>query len=100
VPLLRPARALAPSPKFLEVGGREVFEPRCNEPPGTRPLENLLQRLSKDGHFPPVLDAYANSIRLLGNTAVHAKDLINRAITVDEAHQSLTQLMLIVQWYT
>src|SRR5271166_7031341 len=66
-----PEMALTRSRKVLEYVIRDVYERRINEPPGTRPLENLLQRLVKDGHFPDRLDAYANTIRKLGNLATH-----------------------------
>src|SRR5437879_546003 len=64
---LDPEMALTRSRKVLELVVREVYERRINEPPGTRPLENLLQRLVKDGHFPDRLDAYATTVRKLGN---------------------------------
>jgi hypothetical protein len=49
---LDPEMALTRARKVLEYVVREVYERRCGEPPGTRPLENLIQRLVKDGHFP------------------------------------------------
>ena len=49
--------ALTRARKVLEYVIRDVYERRIKEPPGTRPLENLLQRLVKDGHFPDRLDA-------------------------------------------
>src|ERR1700676_2857453 len=66
-----PEMALTRARKVLEFVIREVYERRIKEPPGTRPLENLLQRLVKDGFFPDRLDAYANTIRKLGNVASH-----------------------------
>ena len=48
---LAPAMALVRA-RVLEYVIRDVFERRVNEPPGTRPLENLIQRLVKDGHLP------------------------------------------------
>jgi hypothetical protein len=49
---LDPEMALTRARKVLEYVVREVYERRVHEPPGTRPLENLLQRLVKEGHFP------------------------------------------------
>ena len=66
-----PEMALTRARKVLELVVREVYERRCNEPPGTRPLENLIQRLVKDGHFPDRLDAYATTVRKLGNVGTH-----------------------------
>src|SRR5271155_3358747 len=66
-----PEMALTRARKVLEQVVRDVFERRVKEPPGTRPLENLLQRLVKDGFFPARLDAYANTVRKLGNVGTH-----------------------------
>src|SRR5437660_12516013 len=69
-----PEMALTRSRKVLELVIREVYERRCQEPPGTRPLENLIQRLVKDGYFPDRLDAYATTVRKLGNVGTHTFD--------------------------
>jgi hypothetical protein len=82
--------------KVLEFIIRDVFERRIQEPPGTRPLENLLQRIVKDGYFPDRLDAYANTIRKLGNVGTHG---FGEKLTRADVHQSLTQLMPILEWY-
>src|SRR6516225_1497780 len=66
-----PEMALIRSRKVLEYVVRDVFVRRIQEPPGTRPLENLIQRLVKDGHFPPRLEAYTEVIRKLGNVGAH-----------------------------
>src|SRR3979490_1691550 len=66
-----PEMALTRARKVLEYVVREVYERRVEEPPGTRPLENLLQRLVKDGHFPERLSAYANTGRKLGKGEPH-----------------------------
>ncbi len=94
---LDPEMALTRSRKVLELVIREVYERCCQEPPGTRPLENLLQRLIKDGHIPARLDAYANAVRLLGNVGTHR---FGERLTVADVHQSLSQLMPILEWYT
>ncbi len=91
-----PEMALARTRKVLESVVRAVYERRIQEPPGTRPLENLLQRLVKDGHFPDRLDAYANTIRKLGNVGTHA---FGEKVTGADVHQSLTQLQPILDWY-
>src|SRR5438477_13031259 len=64
---LDPEMSLTRARKVLERVIRDVYERRIQEPPGTRPLENLLQRLVRDGHFPDRLNAYANTVRMLGN---------------------------------
>jgi formylglycine-generating enzyme required for sulfatase activity len=93
---LDPEMALTRARKVLEYVVREVFERRINEPPGTRPLENLLQRLLKDGFFPERLDAYANFVRKLGNVGTHH---FGEGISAGDVYQSLAQLMPILEWY-
>jgi formylglycine-generating enzyme required for sulfatase activity len=91
-----PEMALIRSRKVLEYVVRDVFVRRVGEPPGTRPLENLIQRLVKDGHFPPRLEAYTEIIRKLGNVGAH---YFGERISAADVYQSLTQLMLILEWY-
>jgi serine/threonine protein kinase/formylglycine-generating enzyme required for sulfatase activity len=91
-----PEMALTRSRKVLEYVIRDVYERRLQEVPGTRPLENLLQRIGKGGHFPDRLDAYANTIRKLGNVGTHT---FGEKVTVADVHQSLTQLVPILRWY-
>jgi hypothetical protein len=91
-----PEMALTRVRKVLEYVIREIYQKRTGESPGTRPLENLLQRLAKDGHVPSRLDAYANTIRKLGNVGTHA---FGETITTTDVQQSLGQLMLILEWY-
>jgi hypothetical protein len=91
-----PEMALTRARKVLEYVVREVYERRIQEPPGTRPLESLLQRLAKDGHFPPLLEAYANTVRMLGNVGTHK---FGENVTAAAVYQSLAQLMPILEWY-
>jgi formylglycine-generating enzyme required for sulfatase activity len=91
-----PQMALTRVRRALEYVVRDVYQRRVAEPPGTRPLENLLQRIVKDGHFPDRLDAHANFIRKLGNVATHS---FGEKVTAADLRQSLTQLMEIVDWF-
>jgi len=91
-----PEMALTRARKVLEHVIRDVYQRRCNEPPGSRPLENLIQRLVKDGYFPDRLDAYATTVRKLGNVGTHT---FGETITAADVYQSLTQLTPILEWY-
>jgi hypothetical protein len=91
-----PEMALTRTRKVLEYIARDVYEKRCKEPPGTRPLENLLQRLVKDGHWPARLEAYATAIRLLGNVGTHR---FGEAVSVTDVYLALVQLIPILEWY-
>jgi hypothetical protein len=93
---LDPEMALTRARKVLEFVVRDIFQRRVGEEPGTRPLENLLQRLSKDGHLPKRLAAYANAVRELGNVGTHA---FGESVTKADVSQSLAQLTLILEWY-
>lgn len=91
-----PEMALTRARKVLEYILRDVYTRRYNEPPGTRPLENLQQRLVKDGHFPDKLDAYATAVRKLGNVGTHS---FGEKVTAADVYQSLAQLMPVLEWY-
>jgi formylglycine-generating enzyme required for sulfatase activity len=93
---LDPEMALTRARKVLEYVVRDVYERRVREPAGTRPLENLLQRLVKDKFLPGRLDAYANAIRQLGNVGTHS---FGEKITAADVNQSLSQLTFILEWY-
>ncbi len=91
-----PEMALARVRKVLESVVREVYQRRLKEPPGTRPLENLIQRLVKDGFLPARLDAYATTVRKLGNVGTHT---FGEPITAADVRRSLSHLEPILQWY-
>jgi formylglycine-generating enzyme required for sulfatase activity len=91
-----PEMSLTRARKVLEYMLRDVYERKVGEPAGTRPLENLVQRLVKDGHLPKRLAAYANAIRELGNVGTHG---FGEGVTPQDVFQSLTQLVPLVEWY-
>lgn len=96
-----PEMALTRARKVLEYVVRDVFVLRYKEDPGTRPLENLLQRLIKDGHMPKRLGAHASYIRDLGNVGVHnfgARDY-GADVTKDDVRRSFETLTAILEWY-
>ncbi len=93
---LDPEMALTRARKVLEYVIKEVYERRIKEPAGTRPLENLIQRLVKDKFLPYRLEAYANSVRNLGNVGTHK---FGEKITAADVTQSLSQLTFVLEWY-
>ena len=46
-----PEMSLTRARKVLEYVVQDIYRRRCQEEPGTRPLENLLQRLVKDERY-------------------------------------------------
>jgi len=93
---LAPELAVVPPRKVLDHVLREVYERCFQEPAGTRPLENLTQRLVKEGQLPPRQEAYASHIRQLGNAGAHQE---GAAITPADVRQSLLGLVPIMEWY-
>jgi hypothetical protein len=91
-----PEMALARVRKVLEMVVREAYERCIAEPSGTRPLENLVQRLTKDGHLPKRIAAYANVIRDLGNAGVHA---VGEQFSAADVVLSLEQLLPVLEWH-
>jgi hypothetical protein len=91
-----PEMALTRSRKLLEAVVREVFERSTGEPAGTRPLENLIQRLVKDQHLPPRVAGYANFVRELGNVGTHAAD---SGVTAVDVRNALSQLARVLEWH-
>lgn len=91
-----PAMSLIRVRKVLEQIVRETFEKRVGEPAGTRPMENLLQRIIKDELLPRNLAPYANGIRELGNFGAHGA---HDDVTSDDLFRSLSMLLPILEWY-
>lgn len=91
-----PEMALTRVRKVLEYLIRDVYTRRYGREPKTQPLENLLQLLVKDGHLPTRIDAYANTIRKLGNVGTHS---FGEEITTEDVQASLNQLLPILLWY-
>jgi hypothetical protein len=91
-----PEMALARIRKVLEYVIREVYERRVKEPAGTRPLENLIQRLQKDAHLPERVIAYASAVRILGNAGVHG---FGADLTTADVYHALSLLTPVLDWY-
>src|SRR4029077_6268278 len=67
-----PEMSLTRARKVLEYIVRDVYECALKQKAGTQPLENLLQRVVKEGVFPKRLAAYATAVRELGNVGTHS----------------------------
>ena len=67
---------------------------RIGEPPGTRPLENLLQRLARTG---TCRQGSTPTPRPSASWATSGRHHFGRGPAVD-VYQSLTQLMPILEW--
>ena len=91
-----PEMALTRVRKVLEYVVHDAYQRLVKKPPGTQPLENLLQILVKDGHLPPHLAPYTNLIRELGNVGTHRAD---GKYKMQDVNLSLSQLRAILDWY-
>jgi eukaryotic-like serine/threonine-protein kinase len=90
-----PQMALGRARMVLELLVRDVYERWFREPPGTRPLESLIERLGSEGGLPDQFDAGELLRRL--NEAGAAQ--WGQKIATGDVHQSLTQLTDILKWY-
>jgi hypothetical protein len=82
--------------KLLEYVIHDLYGRRFREPPGTRPLENLLQRMAKEGGLPRKLGVHANLIRELGNLGVHS---FGETTTPADVEGAVAFLVPILAWY-
>ncbi len=82
---------------MLESVLRRVWEHFIpNEPIGTRPLEEVIQRLQKNGYLPRKQAAYAIAVKELGNVGTHVHDeKVDKADVV----QALSPLISVLEWY-
>jgi Domain of Unknown Function (DUF1080)/Domain of unknown function (DUF4145) len=91
-----PEMALTRVRKVLEYVVHDAYQRLVKKPPGTQPLENLLQILVKDGHLPVHLAPYTNLIRELGNVGTHRPD---GNYKTQDVNISLSQLRAVLDWY-
>jgi tetratricopeptide (TPR) repeat protein len=91
-----PDMALGRARKVLEFIISDLYRREFGRSPGTQPLENTLQQLSKAGKLPRTMQAYANNVRELGNVGIHGS---GEAISADDVVSSLENLMRLVAWY-
>src|SRR5262249_576967 len=67
-----PVTSLVYARRVLEHVLRDVFDRHIpEEKAGARPLENVLQRVAKEGHFPGELVGFATAVKDLANRVVH-----------------------------
>ena len=81
--------------KLLEHVVRQVYERRFQEPPGTRPLESLIQRLDREAGLRGRFDAAALLRALSARSAAASGETIAPA----DVEEALGQLTDILKWY-
>ena len=82
---------------MLEYVVRDLFLRHVpDERAGTRPLENLIARLVKDGVLDLHVKAYVDHVRELGNAATHAD--VSKDFSEDDAFRA-DALMVVLDWY-
>jgi hypothetical protein len=91
-----PAVALVRVRKALQFVVAAAYERQFKEPAGTRPLENLVQRLVKEGDLPRRLAAYGNLVRDLGNIGAHS---FEEAVALADVEQALEQVLPLLRWH-
>jgi Domain of unknown function (DUF4145) len=92
-----PEMALTKARKILERVLHKVWEHYIpKEPIGTRPLDEVLQRLTKAGFLPRKQAAYAIGVKELGNVGTHVHDA---GVDQSDVAQSLGQLIPVLEWF-
>ncbi len=91
-----PEMALTRVRKLLEYVVCDFYDRRCEQKSGTQLLENLIQRLAKDGHLPKKISVYANNIREMGNVGAH---YYGEQVSMEDVRRSLEQLLAVLDWY-
>ncbi|MFO0953795.1 MAG: DUF4145 domain-containing protein [Isosphaeraceae bacterium] len=92
--------ALVRCRRELERVVRPAFERRVGEPAGNRPLNEMVQRLVKDGHMPRRVAAYANVVRELGNIGAHETGSDrDEPVGVDDVAYAVDQLLEVIEWH-
>ena len=90
-----PDAALTCVRKVMDHIVRELYSQRFQEPPGSRPQEELTVWLLRDGVFPRRFDGHAAFIRKLGNAGTH---FIGEPLSGSDLHFALTFLVDILEW--
>jgi formylglycine-generating enzyme required for sulfatase activity len=81
--------------KLLEHVVRDLYERRFQEPPGTRPVETLIQRLEREAGLPGQFDGAA-LLRALSERGTAAS---GAPIAPADVQQALEQLTGILKWF-
>jgi Novel STAND NTPase 1/Sulfatase-modifying factor enzyme 1/TIR domain len=90
-----PHMALRRARSVLELALRDVYERRFHEPPGTRPLERLIQRFQSQGGLPDRFD-FAGLVDRLSEPGTARW---GETIVPADVDQALAQVTEILKWY-
>ena len=90
-----PKMALGRARMVLELMVRDVYERRFQEPPGTRSLENLIERLEQNGFLPGQPDV----VMLLRNLGAADTPQWGVTVSASEVHQAISPLTDLLKWY-
>jgi hypothetical protein len=82
--------------RVVEYVVRDVHDRRIGKPSGTQPLEGVLARLVKEGHFPGELAGFVGAVKGLANRLAHDPD---STYTVGYLVSILDQTLLVLEWY-
>lgn len=83
--------------KVLESVVDDLYRRELTKPPGTQPLENKIQQLARSDKLSQTILAHANTVKALGNVAVHGE---GATITKEDALSSLDSVMRVLEWYS
>jgi hypothetical protein len=92
-----PAMAVVRARRVLEYVIRDLFRRHLTERPGTRPLDNLVNKLVQEGILDLHIKAYVDHVRELGNAATHGDP--SKDFSEADAYRALDALMVVLEWY-
>lgn len=80
----------------MELVVRRAYENQSGHSSGTQPLDGLIQRAAREDVLPKSLEAYAHTIRGLGNLGAHPQD---ERLGRDDVARALGVLLPILRWF-
>jgi hypothetical protein len=82
--------------RVLEHVVRDVYQRRIGKPSGTQPLEGVLAKIVKQGHFPEELAGFVGAVKGLANRVAHDP---NKSYPAEFLIPVLDQALMVLEWY-
>jgi hypothetical protein len=82
--------------RVLEHVVRDVYQRRIGKPSGAQPLEGVLAKIVKEGHFPEELAGFVGAVKGLANRVAHDR---NKSYPAEFLIPALDQALMVLEWY-
>jgi hypothetical protein len=83
----------------LDAAFRSALNPNKIPASGFKGLEDMINRMRKDGLVPTSIESCLGSLQSFGNVASHDQEENPQAISVEMAESTLGHLKTVVEWY-